>query len=316
MKDDPNAVTLSYDQVKRIVHDHILEGSNPTPNNPPGRPSDPEIDAKIRGVLDDIPSASTRLIGEEIKHSHSTVYRHLTQSMGYHYRCIRWIPHFLNEDQKRTRVQRAKELLTLLHTQDRLKWKFIYTGDESWFFYDNQIKKLWLESDAERPKAERPDILTKKIMVCIFWNPHGIVVIKAMERGHAINSGTFINEILKPIEMSEEFHTAKNQKKSFILHMDNSRVHRSQMVKSYMENNRLKNAPHPPYSPDLAPSDFYLFCKLKSQMIGMEFTSEDELIQWIIGQFSSIPQAELEAVFAEWERRLERCIECDGEYVE
>lgn len=119
----------------------------------------------------------------------------------------------------------------------------------------------------------------------LFWNPHGILAIHAMERGEAIDSACFIEQILQPILQSEEFTKAKNQKQKFILHMDNSRVHRSKAVQSFLKNSGLHTAPHPPYSPDLAPSDFYLFGILKHKLIGMEFASVDELIQWIVLNF-------------------------------
>ena len=43
---------------------------------------------------------------------------------------------------------------------ERDKWRFLYMGDESWFLYDNQIKKLWLANDSEVPTIIRPDIMT------------------------------------------------------------------------------------------------------------------------------------------------------------
>jgi hypothetical protein len=36
--------------------------------------------------------------------------------------------------------------------------------------------------------------------------------------------------------------------------------------------------PHPPYSPDLAPSDFFLFPNLKKQLKGIHFDSDEEVI--------------------------------------
>ena len=71
-----------------------------------------------------------------------------------------------------------------------------------------------------------------------------------------------------------------------------------------MRNSGLHNAPHPPYSPDLAPSDFYLFGKLKRKMLGLDFDSVESLFEWIYDEFSKIPHDELVRVFQEWERRL------------
>jgi hypothetical protein len=44
-----------------------------------------------------------------------------------------------------------------------------------------------------------------------------------------------------------------------------------------MEENGLERAIHPPYSPDLAPSDFYLFTHVKHCLRGQSFETADEL---------------------------------------
>jgi len=45
---------------------------------------------------------------------------------------------------------------------------------------------------------------------------------------------------------------------------------------------------HPPYSPDLAPSDYHLFCVLKKQLKGRHFSTDAEVIAaaetWLDGQ--------------------------------
>jgi len=47
---------------------------------------------------------------------------------------------------------------------------------------------------------------------------------------------------------------------------------------------------HPPYSPDLAPSDYHLFPGLKKQLKGRHFSSDAEVIaaaeNWLDGQYS------------------------------
>jgi len=43
---------------------------------------------------------------------------------------------------------------------------------------------------------------------------------------------------------------------------------------------------HPPYSPDLAPSDFYLFPKLKLFLAGQRFSSNQEAIAAVAGYFA------------------------------
>jgi hypothetical protein len=50
--------------------------------------------------------------------------------------------------------------------------------------------------------------------------------------------------------------------------------------------------------------------------MGKEFESADEILQAIARIVHSIPRCELDSVFEEWERRLERCITVDGDYIE
>ena len=83
-----------------------------------------------------------------------------------------------------------------------------------------------------------------------------------------------------------------------------------------MKKKSIQRAPHPPYSPDLAPSDFYLFGRLKSRVTGVEFSDSDEIVEWIYDEFDKIPKDELKRVFAEWERRLIQSIERNGAYIE
>ena len=83
----------------------------------------------------------------------------------------------------------------------------------------------------------------------------------------------------------------------------------------FVKQHGIEIAPHPPYSPDLAPSDFYLFGALKSRMSGTKFTSSDEIVEWITEQFEAIPPQELERVFQNWQARLLQCSQSDGSYL-
>lgn len=165
---NPDSPHLSYEQVKTIWRNYVLRDAKPTPSAPRRRPSDHKIDEEIVKCLDETPTASVRQIADTINVPKSTVYRHLTEDLGYKFRNVRWIPHFLNESQKQQRVIQSKALLDLLHRHDRDKWRFIFTGDESWFQSDNQTQKIWVPENDPRPEFERPNIMTKKIMVCFF----------------------------------------------------------------------------------------------------------------------------------------------------
>jgi transposase len=52
------------------------------------------------------------------------------------------------------------------------------------------------------------------------------------------------------------------------LHHDNAFAHMSLKTTEFVTNNNMVIVPHPPYSPDLAPCDFFLFPKLKMKLKG------------------------------------------------
>jgi hypothetical protein len=64
-----------------------------------------------------------------------------------------------------------------------------------------------------------------------------------------------------------------------------------------------------PYSPDFAPSDFFIFGYLKEKMPGLEFGSAEDLLHWIRAEFEGIPPAVFEDVFEGWINRREKCIQ-------
>jgi len=76
---------------------------------------------------------------------------------------------------------------------------------------------------------------------------------------------------------------------------------------------------HPPYSPDLAPSDYHLFpgLKKKKQLKFRHFTSDAEVIAsaetWLNGQPSEFFFL---SGLQKLEQRAKKCIELRGEYVE
>jgi histone-lysine N-methyltransferase SETMAR len=78
----------------------------------------------------------------------------------------------------------------------------------------------------------------------------------------------------------------------------------------------MKRAPHPAYSPDLAPSDFYLFGYVKQLLAGQEFPDGEALVGAINAILEGIEKVTLQRVFLEWMERLQRCIEIGGEYVD
>ena len=83
-----------------------------------------------------------------------------------------------------------------------------------------------------------------------------------------------------------------------------------------VERNGYELIPHPAYSPDLAPSDFFLFLNLKKDIRGLHFRSDEEVVtaveEWVIGKDPDFFSSGLMAL----EHRWSKCIALEGNYIE
>jgi hypothetical protein len=70
-----------------------------------------------------------------------------------------------------------------------------------------------------------------------------------------------------------------------------------------------------PYSPDLAPSGFFLFGYVKGKLMGYRAKTPSKFLARIRVILAEIPRETLNAVFREWMERLQKCVQVDGEYV-
>jgi hypothetical protein len=78
----------------------------------------------------------------------------------------------------------------------------------------------------------------------------------------------------------------------------------------------MLSLPHPPYSPDLAPADFFLFSKMKMQLKGRHFHSVADIQSKSQKVMDSLTQNDFKAAFQQWQERCDRCIAQQGDYFE
>ena len=151
-------------------------------------------------------------------------------------------------------------------------------------------------------------------MVTIFWNSNGFLIVEALADDMVFNSDYFRDEILEQINCK----TSDNREtlgENFILHFDNATPHISKKIMEYLDQNEIKRAPQPPYSPDIAPSDFFLFGYMKEKLKGRRFNSKEELLEAIHSILGAISEQKLKEVFLEWERRFQQVIASTDNYI-
>ncbi|KYN44220.1 hypothetical protein ALC56_01342 [Trachymyrmex septentrionalis] len=104
--------------------------------------------------------------------------------------------------------------------------------------------------------------------------------------------------------------------KNWLLHHDNAPAHTSLLVREFLTKNNTLMMPQPPYSPDLAPCDFFLFPKLKRPMKGRRYATIEEIKTASKEELNKITKNNFLKCFEDWKKRWHKCIISDGDYFE
>ncbi|MBR6907364.1 hypothetical protein IKN40_02405 [bacterium] len=99
------------------------------------------------------------------------------------------------------------------------------------------------------------------------------------------------------------------------MHFDNSPIHKSKESLKIIKELRFILLENPTYSPDIAPSDFWLFKFIEEKRKGTVVPNEAQLIIQTRKILSKIDKSILGAVYQEWIKRLDKVIELDGDYL-
>jgi hypothetical protein len=105
------------------------------------------------------------------------------------------------------------------------------------------------------------------------------------------------------------------QAEGYWLHIDNAKLDTSALSLYKTEEQRFTRLPQPPYSPDLALDDLFLFSHLKKELQGMNFRSQNGMISAVTAILSEIPVRTVSEVFDQWIEILHECIANDCEHV-
>ena len=97
---------------------------------------------------------------------------------------------------------------------------------------------------------------------------------------------------------------------------DNAPTQKSALVKEYFDTHEIKTLPHPPYSPDIAPCDFWLSPVIKERLVCRRFESHRAVGSAAFQCTNTIPQTDYKTAFSKWIVRLKKCVDANGDYSE
>ena len=106
------------------------------------------------------------------------------------------------------------------------------------------------------------------------------------------------------------------QNNSWVLHHDNAPAHTALSIREFLAQKNIAVLEQPPYSPDLAPCDFFLFPKLKGVIKGTCFEDVHDIKKAVTTELWRIPEESFQECMQAWQRRMGKCVRLEGDYFE
>ena len=254
-------------------------------NLPRGRPLIVVDNKELEALVESDPRQTLHEMAATIKCSHETIRQHL-QQIGKVLKEGVWVPHKLSDQNRVQRATIAASLLARNTTQPFLDR--IVTGDEKWVLNANiKKKRQWLSSGRTPGPTPKPGLHPKKIMLCIWCDIRGVVHWELLDPKVRINSEIYCQQLTRLNETLVNNRPALVNRKGVILQHDNAKPHVSIETQQKIRELGWEVLPHPPYSPDIAPSDYHLFGSLSHHLSGKEFENEEAVKQDISGFIAS-----------------------------
>ena len=96
-----------------------------------------------------------------------------------------------------------------------------------------------------------------KVLLVVFFDWKGIAHHEFVPRGQMVNEQLYQEVLARLRDAVCRKSPEMWQKQTWMLHNDNAPAHASLLIRSYLVKHQTSVVPHPPYSPDLAPADFF-----------------------------------------------------------
>lgn len=277
-----------------------------------GRPLVVELD-EIVSLVTANPFLTIKEIEDVTGVSRGTVWNRLHEAGLSNKRNI-WVPHDLTDRQLERRVDACHTLLRKNSNEPFLRR--MITGDEKWILYRNVTqKKSWVPKGSQAAVVPKPEIHQKKVMLSCWWDCKGVVFFELLPDGQTINSDVYTRQL-------EDLRSAIATKRpelanryGVVFQHDNAKPHTSLRTRQKIVGFDWDVLPHPPYSPDLAPSDYHLFRSLQNSLNGLTFHRVEDIKNHLVRFFEKKDRTFWERGIFSLADRWSKVIAQNGQYI-
>ena len=260
--------------------------------------------AKLHEVILEDRRQTIRDVCNPIGLSYGSCQRILADELNMRRNATKLVPHLLNNDQWDHLVQVYTELQRAVRCDRNFLAVQLWPGNKAAVFTTEDA--ILSATEKRAPSSQQPHLNTD-----FFFDIRGILHKEFVPPGQTDN-GNFYCDWGKVRHKWPEMW--KNG--DWLLHHDNAPAHTWLIVREFLTNSNMTTVPHPAYSPDLAPCDFFVFTKMKLQLKERHFVSIEE-IQAVSQQvLNTLTPADFIRCFQKWQNCWDHCTQAQGDYFE
>lgn len=274
----------------------------------------------VKDLVDQDRRVSQQFIRQVTGLSYGSIAKILHHHLHLRKIVARWVPHCLNDEQLKTRVDICTQLFAQYRRQGRRFLGKIVTGDETWVHYHEPESKresmCWTYEGEPSPTKFKAEKSLGKVLYSVFWDQDGIILLHQVPDGQRINA-QYYSKILKE-HLSKALREKRPNLKTItmLLQHDNAPAHTAKKTLTVIKDLGWTTLPHPPYSPDLAPSDYHLFSDLKKYVRGRHFRSRSSLGSAVYQWSQKLDRQWLLEGILQLPKLWQKCIAANGSYFE
>ena len=179
-----------------------------------------------------------------------------------------------------------------------------------------QSSKQWKRADSPSPTKLKREKSVGKVLYSFFWDNNSVILKESALAGTTITKIYYVYLLINKLHSEIKKRRRDSISSGVILHRDNTSAHTSYHVLSTTHHLRYELLRHPPCSPDLAPSDYYLFLLLKEYLKARRYEDRSALGSSICLCLDGLSKDDFTAPIQQLPERWRKCISVDGRYFE
>jgi len=153
--------------------------------------------------------------------------------------------------------------------------KSLQAMKSGFFMITQNVKNHGLTLGQLSTSTPKPNIHAKKVLLCIWWDWKDVLYYESLQPGETITADQQSTNLSDALEEKKPF-TDQECRKVILLH-NNARPHVTKATQDHILALGWELPPHAAYSPDMAPSDYYLIRSLQHHLADTHFVRFEEI---------------------------------------